>query len=214
LILKDYQDYFFSLLQPYDGYDKLILDVRNTKGYDDILWQEVILPIIINEDLRAEYYGVFKGERLKNYYESIGLTIHETKDLDPEKYKTAGAIGAPYVYREIKSVQGAERNIEFKDKYLIVDRNTYGAGVRMADFVHRTHTMTTIGQRTRPRQITFEPMLYDLPSGYILYLDGILGVNEDQSLNVFQGLEVDYTVEYLNVIEDGIDKAIKFILDL
>ena len=212
--IKDYQTYFYDLLKAYNGYDKIILDVRHSKGYGNLLWQQVILPTIIDENLSTEYYGVFKGEALKDYYENMGKTIYNTQDLDPVDYEAAFSLQAPYVYKESKNVEALENNIDFKEKYLIVDKNAYGAAVQMTDFIHRTQAMTIVGQNTRPRQISFSPMLYDLPSGYILYLDGILAVNKDQSLNIFQGVAPDYTVEYLNVIEDGLDKAIKFILGL
>ena len=212
--LKDYQTYFYDLLKPYNGYDKIILDVRHSKGYGNLLWQQVILPTIASENLSTDYYGVFKGEALKDYYENMGHNIYNTQDLDPTDYEAAYSLQAPYVYKERRSVEVLEDPINFTEKYLIVDKDAYGAAVQMTDFVHRTQAMTIVGERTRPRQISFSPMLYDLPSGYIVYLDGVLAVNKDQSLNIFQGVEPDYTVEYLNVIEDGLDKAIKFVLDL
>lgn len=212
--IKDYQTYFYDLLKPYDGFDKIIFDVRNSKGYNNLLWQEVILPTIMEEDLSTEYYGVFKGRDLKDYYENMGKTIYNTQDLDPVDYEAAFKLKAPYVYKESKDVKTLENPIGFKEKFIIIDKDAYGAAVQMTDFIHRTQSMTIVGENTRPGQIRFSSMLYELPSGYIVNLDGILIVNKDQSLNINRGVEPDYSVEYLNVLEDGLDKAIKFILDL
>ena len=211
--IEFYKNELMNDLKLYENYDKIIIDIRGTTGYEDKFWEEAIVPLLASEDVKAESYSLFKGELSKAYYEKLG---YETEVINSENislYKAAEELSAPYVLKDSKVIKSSENHILFDQIYFVVDHTAQGAASNFAEFINQSDFGTLVGLPTRPRQITYEPMFYELPNGYVVSLEVLMPITSDHQLNFYYGTNPDFTVEYPNAVVGSVDKAIQFVID-
>lgn len=211
--IEFYKNELMNDLKIYENYDKIIIDIRGTTGYEDKFWEEAIVPLLASEDVKAESYSLFKGELSKAYYEELGYEIEAINSENISLYKAAEELSASYVLKDSKVIKSSENHILFDQIYFVVDHTAQGAASNFAEFINQSDLGTLVGLPTRPRQISYEPMFYELPNGYVVSLEVLMPVTSDHQLNFYYGTNPDFTVEHPNTVIGSVDKAIQFVID-
>lgn len=209
-----YSDELSSALESYRDYDKLIIDVRGARGYNETLWTQGIIASLISEDMTYKNEYLLKGEDSKIYYESLGYSIDPIASSSQALKSLGQELGASHVLSEEKEITSNEKTVSFNDIYLLVNEKNYGSSAVFAETMKKLKIGNLVGNETMARQFSKTPVYHSLPSGYLFALEALMYVNSDGELNYYNGSKPDYIVEKDQVIVDSIDRGIEFILNL
>jgi hypothetical protein len=209
-----YSELLSSALEEYSGYEKLIIDVRGARGYNEMLWSQGIVASLIQEDLIYNNNYLLKGEDSKSYYESLGYSVEGIDKSKDNLRDLSDELGATYVLSEEKRISSRGMDLSFENIYMLANEKNYGSSAIFAETMKKLELAELVGNETMPRQFSKTPIYHNLPSGYIFSLEALMYVNSEGKLNYYNGTMPDYVVEKDQVIVDSIDQGIEFIINL
>lgn len=212
--VDDYKEALELALQEFDDYEKLMIDLRGCQGYNNKLWQEAIVPMLISETIVSDSHALYKGEDAKAYYDELGFESLAITDDNRDLYPPAKDLNASYVLLHQWSTEASDMHINVDEIYMIADNTTYKSGVNFVEFSKNTGFAKIVGEVTRARQTVYEPMYHALPSGYVVSLEPLMPINSDHQINFYYGTTPDYPLDHTYNKVGNYDKAIQYIIDL
>ncbi len=204
--LKYVEDHkpIYRFLESIKDYPVLIIDVRQNGGGAQQYWKENLVAPLINQELKAEYYGFIRGgSYVKSFYQPFWKRFSPIEQLNPELAKRfpSEVVRNFKNYYQIVHAVSPVKPVGFHGKiYLLVDNGSYSSADTFASFSRATKFAVVVGERTKGDGIN-NPVGIDMPllalpnSGLVVRFPVGLGFNPDGSVNEEKATEPDIQIK-------------------
>ena len=198
---KSDQKLIKKYLKKIKNYPALVIDIRGNSGGDSRYRTDFLLPSIIDNSYKVNYYNFIKYGPLnkkvisQEKYKTGVDEFLKSHDFDSE---TKDILNKFDYYNEYYLlVNKAEDSINYKGNiYLLVDGGVYSSSEMMVLFCKNAKIATVIGSKTGGDGIGTDPMQTYLPnSGFVLRYSKEIGVTEDGSINELDQTKPDIQLD-------------------
>lgn len=192
-----------SFIEECKDYPIFVLDIRGNGGGDSNYWQQLLLPLLIQEGASTKVSVFMKNgplfpKNLKEQYKKVDSLQENEKEMIFGNYPsdTMKFVSEfPLVSTSKLSVISVPENHFKGNLYLLVDRKVYSSSEMLAAFCKQTGVAKLVGERTGGDGIGSDPFLAVLPhSGIIVRFAKEMGVLENGSINELEQTTPDYIV--------------------